>query len=107
MKYRNNIRKTEDGTFHSDGEYRRWIELKWMQRAGKISDLKRQVRYELIPSQKGETRTERKVVYVADFVYVQNGKTIVEDFKGKKTTDYILKRKLMLYKYGIEILETQ
>lgn len=93
--------------FDSIKEYRRYNELKLMEKAGRISDLKRQVKYELLPTQrKPSGGSEIKVSYIADFVYWKNGKTVVEDCKGMRTSTYILKRKLMLYMYGIEILET-
>ena len=126
MRYRNkyyNIKtRALDGTvFDSQKEARRWDELCMLQRAGKITNLQRQVKYELIPaqyetyerySQKGDrlkdgTRLiERKVEYVADFVYTTDtGESIVEDTKGIKTKDYIIKRKLMLAVQGIRIKE--
>jgi hypothetical protein len=49
---------------------------------------------------------EREVAYIADFVYTEDGKRIVEDSKGFKTKDFIIKRKLMLYMHGIRIKET-
>ena len=71
---------------------------KLMQRAGVISDLQMQVSFELIPSQKVDGKVvERAVNYIADFVYQQNGQKVVEDTKGMRTKDYIIKRKLMLY----------
>ena len=77
-----------------------------MERAGEISLLQEQVRYELLPRQQGE----RAVIYIADFVYWKNGKMVVEDVKGyRKGTAYelyVIKRKLMLYRYGIHITET-
>lgn len=98
---------TADGmTFDSRKEYFRWHELSLLERAGVITDLERQVRFELIPSQKIDGKVvERPVHYVADFVYQENGKQIVEDTKGVKTKDYIIKRKLMLYIHGIRIRE--
>ena len=48
---------------------------------------------------------ERATYYVADFVYEENGKKVVEDTKGVKTKDYILKRKLMLWVHGIRVRE--
>ena len=45
-------------------------------------------------------------MYVADFVYEDNGDTVVEDTKGMRTKEYVIKRKLMLYRYGIRIKET-
>lgn len=97
---------TVDGiTFDSKKEARRWSELKLMESAGIITDLQRQVTFQLLPSQKGEGRTERPVKYVADYVYQENGKTVVEDTKGMKTKDYILKRKMMLFVHGITVKE--
>ena len=89
--------------YASKGEAKRAGDLALMERAGLISDLREQVRYELIPKQGGEGA----VNYVADFVYRNKaGEEVVEDFKGFRTPVYIMKRKLMLYRYGIEILET-
>ena len=79
-----------------------------MARAGLISDLREQVRYLLVPSQHCDDGTlERAVHYVADFVYTDNetGRTVVEDTKGVRTKEYIIKRKLMLYVHGIRIKE--
>ena len=93
-------------TFDSKREAKRYAELQMLEMAGEISDLRRQVKYTLIPSQKvGKRVAERAVEYVADFVYVEDGKTVVEDTKGMKTKDYILKRKMMLYFHGIRIRE--
>ena len=105
-KYRSK-KITADGlTFDSRKEYFRWHELSLLEKAGVITGLQRQVRYELIPSQKIDGKVvERPVHYVADFVYQEDGQTIVEDTKGFKTKDYILKRKLMLHKHGIRIRE--
>lgn len=89
--------------FDSKAEFIRWCELRILERAGKISDLQRQVKYELIPKQDGE----RACTYVADFVYIDSdGNTVVEDTKGVKTDAYKIKRKLMLHRYGIKIKET-
>ena len=101
-KYHNIKTKTADGIVHdSRKEARRWCELKLLEKAGKITDLQRQVKFELIPKQDGE----RACHYVADFVYTEDGKKVVEDTKGSKTKDYIIKRKLMLYIHGIKIRE--
>ena len=104
-------------SFDSQKEYRRYCELLLLQRAGAITELQRQVPFELIPAQrepdtvgkrggaiKGKV-IEKAVNYFADFVYTQDGKTVVEDTKGVKTKDYIIKRKLMLYVYNIKIRE--
>ena len=112
-------------TFDSLKEYKRYRELRLLEKAGEITDLKRQVEFELIPAQfeevqtgeiykrgerKGEPKTKRvcleqSVKYIADFTYTENGKQVVEDTKGFRTTDYILKRKMMLYLKGIKINE--
>lgn len=117
---------TRDGmTFDSLKEYRKFRELTLLEKAGEITDLKRQVEFELIPAQyeeiptgevykrgerKGQPKTkqvcvEKSVRYIADFTYTENGKKVVEDTKGVLTKDYILKRKMMLYFHGIKIKE--
>lgn len=111
-KYRAKKVTTEDGTFDSKAELHRWQELKLLAAAGEIRDLRRQVEYVLIPEQRepGDGKKkgkliERKCSYVADFVYEKDGETVVEDAKGVKTKEYIIKRKLMLDRYGIRIRE--
>lgn len=95
--------KAPDGqVFDSALEYHRYCLLKLLERAGKISDLKRQVSFELIPKQEGE----RACSYVADFTYLEDGKLVVEDCKGFKTDVYKIKKKLMLWVHGIRIKET-
>lgn len=99
---------TVDGmTFDSHKEARRYWELNIMQRAGEISDLRTQVTYTLVPPQKKPSGgKERAVTYTADFVYRdKNGAEVVEDVKGVRTQQYIIRRKLMLYVYGIEVKE--
>lgn len=89
-----------------------------MQMAGKISELRCQVPFRVIPEQRlpdtlgprgGRRRgrvLEKACDYVADFVYLdESGRTVVEDAKGCRTKDYIIKRKLMLYVHGIRIQE--
>ena len=108
MKYKNKKVETEDGTFDSVKEFSRWQELKLLQRAGEIYDLKRQVPFVLIPTQRDDRGKviERDVKYIADFTYRNKEyKLIVEDTKGMKTKEYIIKRKLMLYRNGIRIQE--
>lgn len=106
MKYHSRKITIDGATFDSKREYNRWCELKLLERAGEITDLQRQVEYILIPSQKGIERTERPVKYIADYVYCENGKLVVEDSKGMKTKDYIIKRKLMLFIHGISVKES-
>lgn len=99
---------TVDGIeFDSRREANRYCELRLLERAGAISDLRRQVKYTLVPAQKKPSGgMERAVTYTADFVYRDKaGKPIVEDAKGVKTQQYIIRRKLMLREFGIEIIE--
>ena len=113
-----NTKFTVDGeTFDSKKEYRRYCELKMLERAKEIKNLQRQVKFLLIPSQyeevidaKGKPKQkciERECVYVADFQYqdAKTGNLVVEDTKGVRTKDYIIKRKLMLSVYNIKINE--
>jgi len=118
-----NKKNTVDGiTFDSMREAHRYQELKAMQKAGIIQDLKLQVKFVLIPTQREESTEvyksgknkgkpkqgkiiERECAYIADFVYLENGVLIVEDAKGMRTTEYIIKRKLMLYVHGIRVKE--
>lgn len=94
--------------FDSVREYNRWNELKLLERAGKIQGLERQVPFELIPTQRDENGKVvfRAITYHADFTYWQNGKFIVEDAKGFKTKEYIMKAKLMYYFRHIKIKES-
>ena len=112
MKYHNKKVVRDGETFDSVKEYRRFCELLLLEKGGVISDLQRQVKYVLIPSQKeGKKTIERECSYRADFVYTDNetGETVVEDVKGyKKGSAYQLftiKRKLMLFRFGIRIVE--
>lgn len=111
--------------FDSKKEYRRWQDLKIMERAGQILNLQRQIKYVLIPAQyerferysnktgkqlkDGIRCLEKEVSYIADFVYEQAGKTIVEDTKGYRGGGayavFVVKRKLMLQVHGIKIQE--
>ena len=102
-KYGNRKLTGPDGQeFDSVKEYHRWGSLRLLERAGAISNLKRQVKYELIPKQVGE----RACNYIADFTYMEDGKLVVEDVKGMKTDAYRIKKKLMLWVHGIRIKET-
>lgn len=102
-KYRNQ----KWGGFDSKKERLRYQELLLLEKAGKIQGLTRQVRFELIPSQyDGKKCVERACNYIADFTYWVDGEFIVEDCKGFRTKDYIIKRKLMYYFRKIRIKET-
>lgn len=107
-KYSNVPTMLDGMRFDSKAEAKRWAELSIMQKAGLIHDLKRQVPFELVPACKRPSGgSERAVKYVADFTYTRDGKPFCEDVKGKAVDVYILKRKLMLWRHGIEVLETR
>jgi hypothetical protein len=102
-KYHARKIKAPDGqVFDSVKEYHRWGCLRLLERAGAIKDLKRQVKFELIP----RIGDERPCNYIADFTYQEDGKLVVEDVKGVKTDAYKIKKKLMLWVHGIRIKET-
>lgn len=106
-------------TFDSKKEFARWLVLKGAENNGVISDLKRQVKYELVPGIKEryiehlktkdkikERVVQMPIAYKCDFQYVKDGKIVVEDVKPSPfmiTKDYILKEKLMFFVYGIRI----
>ena len=105
--------------FDSRKEYKRYCELKMMEASGIITGLQRQVKYILIPCQREPDTIgkrggihqgkviEKECAYYADFVYqlTDTGETVVEDAKGMRTTEYKIKRKLMLYVHHIRIKE--
>lgn len=99
-------KKVKDGdlVFDSRKEYRRWQELLLLEKAGVIRGLRRQVKYELLPRVPG--KWPRPVAYIADFVYQEGKKEVVEDVKGYRTDVYKLKKRLMWVVHGIEIRET-
>ena len=96
-----------DKRFDSQKESIRYMGLCAKEARGEIRDLRTQVKFVLIPAQRGEDGRviERECAYYADFVYYDNGQMVVEDVKGMKTPEYIIKRKLMLQIYGIRIKE--
>lgn len=104
-KYHNEKMQYDGRTFDSKWEMERYCELKLLEKAGRIKDLKCQERFVLI-----EKSTEhRETAYVADFTYYENGKLVVEDCKSKitKTSTYQIKKKLMFERYGIKIREIE
>ena len=126
-KYYNVKTKTSDGqVFDSMKEARRWEQLLLLAKAGEITNLQRQVKYELLPNQyetyerygkrgerlkDGVRLAERNVEYIADFVYTiaKNGENVCEDVKGCKQGSgyavFTIKRKLMLAVHGIKVRE--
>ena len=129
-QYRNKYHNRKTCGYDSAKEARRAEELRLLQRAGEISDLREQVKFELIPAiyvnadgeriesheemplkpwfikKHGLWCAERSASYVADFVYRDKaGNTIVEDVKGVRTAEYKIKRKLMFWIKGIRVKE--
>ena len=106
-KYRNEKITLDGMTFDSKHEATRWCELKLLERTGAISNLVRQMPITLLPAQRNDKGKviERPVKYIADFMYEENGQTVIEDAKGVKTKEYIIKRKLMRWIHGIAIKE--
>ena len=110
-KYRNKKVMVDGIVFDSRKEGQRWKELKVLESSGEIEKLERQVKFQLLPRQTGSDGKvlERKVEYVADFVYIRDGKVIVEDVKGYRGGGayevFKLKKKMMLYFFGIRVKE--
>lgn len=106
-KYNSKKTVVDGQKFDSKKEARRYQELLLLEKAGEIKNLSRQVKFVLIPSQRDENGkvVERECSYKADFTYEEGIKTVVEDVKGYRTKEYIIKRKLMLYHFGIRIRE--
>ena len=108
----NNRKVVVDGMkFDSEKEANRWCELKLLERVGEIYDLQRQVPFVVIPAQHDQNGKllEREVRYIADFTYKEKGslRRTVEDVKSPatRTPEYILKRKMLLWRLGIRIKE--
>ncbi len=105
-KYANEPTVVDGIRFDSRAEAKRHADLQFMVKAGLIRDLKRQVRYVLVPKQaRPSGGIEREKAYVADFVYVdgRTGRTIVEDVKGAEPALWGWKRALMLHVHGVEV----
>lgn len=100
LKYHNRKTEYEGIEFASQKEATRWAELRLLENAMQIRNLRRQVHYDLV------VNGIRVCGYIADFVYDDFKKVVVEDVKGYCTREYKLKRKLMKACHGVEILET-
>lgn len=98
-KYRNRKILIDNHRFDSELEAKRYCQLKLLQRAKQISNLRLQVPFLLQEGFKKNGKTHRKIEYIADFVYEENGQTVVEDTKGIKTETFKIKQKLFEYKY--------
>lgn len=110
-KYRNTKAVVGGVAFDSKREAARWQELKMLERAGQIRDLRRQVPFELVPGVKfaGAARARPALRYFADFVYVERGQQVVEDVKSPATANlpaFKIKRHLMLALLGLEVRVT-
>lgn len=116
-KYKNKKIEVAGITFDSKKEAKRYQELKLLEQSGDIQNLQLQVKFVLIPKQYSTTEftkagkprlIEHECSYLADFVYTEDGQTIVEDVKSSYTRNhmlYVVKRKLMLHVHGIRIRE--
>lgn len=109
-KYGNRKTTLNGVEFDSHKEAQRYAQLRLLERAGRITNLRCQVKYILIPAQRDERGRllERECSYVADFVYfdLTLGMEVVEDSKGYRTDTFKLKKKMMLWFHGIQITET-
>lgn len=111
-KYANKKTVIDGITFDSKGEASRYFLLKDLERAGKISNLRRQVKFVLAPAVKieGEKRKRPELTYYADFVYLQNGLEVVDDFKSpitQKLSTFRIKQHLMKTVHGIDVRVSQ
>lgn len=98
-KYRNKKVIIDGIEFDSQAEGNRYIELKLLVKAKEISNLQLQPRFLLQEGFKKNGKTYKKIEYIADFMYYQDNKTIVEDVKGMQTDVFKLKHKLFEKKY--------
>lgn len=107
MYRKNKFNAKLDNKHRSEAERVRAAQLRLMERAGQIQGLSEQVKFELLPKQDGE----EAAFYIADFTYWRNGEFIVEDVKGLQKGDayrlFVLKRKMMLWRYNIKVKETK
>ena len=86
-------------TFDSKKEAHRYVELKVMESDGKIKGLELQPEYELVPKFRKNGKSFRSIKYRADFRYIEDGDTVIEDVKGKWTEVFKIKRKLFEWRY--------
>ena len=106
-KYNNTKVEYKGIKFDSIKEMKHYQLLEYLQKIGEIKELKLQVPYELIPKYKINNKTVRKTTYIADFTYIttKDDKLHIVDTKGFKTDVYRLKKKMVEYKYGVEVEE--
>ena len=108
-KYKSKKIDYEGMTFDSKKELQHWIDLKQQEEQGIISDLKRQVEFELVPRQEHNGKfLYRPIKYTADMTYMKDGEYVVEDVKSKMTRklpEYIMKKKLLYFTHNIILKE--
>ena len=107
-KYRNQKTTVNGIVFDSKKEAQRYEELLLMLKSGEISDLRLQVEFTLQEAYTTHTGQKvRAIRYKADFAYIKNNERIVEDVKSKatKTQVYAIKKKMLMDKYGVKIIE--
>lgn len=105
VKYHNKKCEYKGLKFDSLKERNHYIVLEHLEKTGQIKELKLQVKFELQPSFKLNGKTIRAINYIADFTYLKDNKLVVVDTKGFRTKDYLLKKKMFQYKYGMDIVE--
>ena len=102
-KYRAKKTKIDDIEFDSYMEAKRYRQLVLLEMAGEISDLVLQPKFRLMDSYKYNGKAIKAIDYIADFMYREDGKLVVEDVKGVRTPAYIIKSKLFIKKYILEL----
>ncbi len=105
VKYHNKKCEYKGLKFDSLKERNHYIILEHLEKTGQIKELRRQVKFLLQPSFKLNGKTIRAINYIADFTYLKDGVLVVVDTKGFRTKDYLLKKKMFQYKYGMDIVE--
>lgn len=100
-KYRNKKVIIDGIKFDSIKESKRYLELKMLEKANEINNLKLQPKFILQESFEKNGKKYREIIYIADFEYfdIKKGKWIIEDVKGMKTDVYKIKKKLFEYKF--------
>lgn len=99
MKYNNTKVQVDGYIFDSVLESKRYKQLALLERAKQIKNLRLQVPFLLQESFRKNGKVYKKIEYIADFVYEENGQTVVEDTKGIKTDVFKIKQKLFEYRY--------
>lgn len=109
-KYHAKKAEVDGHKFDSMKEANRYCELKLMERAGAITSLILQPKFELQPAYtNADGKKQRAINYIADFMYydIDLDRTIVEDVKSPatRTQVYMVKKKLFEYKFGMVVRE--